>query len=218
MEEIFWDDIEDIKSHIKDNNIKLSTMIEGKGNSNIIATPEFYSTKVSKCLLEDVDTIFYLQKKSLSNRYIDSIIRNMAEQVIEYKYIIEEKPELISTYFGKNMDVDYTSEEISIKEIIDKLKESGEARYENGKRKSVSSMANKINEKDTVETEDTIHISLYDIFSCEAEMEHNSYFNSVINEDVAEIEEIDSNDFNVLTSIFLDSIFKSFFETYNKII
>ena len=73
-------------------------------------------------------------------------------------------------------------------------------------------------EKESVETEDNIKVSLYDIFSYEAEMEHNSYFNSVINEDIAKVEGIDSGYFNVLTNMFLDSIFKSFFETYNNVI
>ena len=174
--------------------------------------------KVSESLLEDVDAIYCLKKNKFSNRYIDSIIRNMAEQVIEYKYIIDNEPELISIYFGKNMDVESTDKETSIKDILEKLKESGKARYGNGQRKSVSSMASEIVEKESVETEDNIKVSLYDIFSYEAEMEHNSYFNSVINEDIAKVEGIDSGYFNVLTNMFLDSIFKSFFETYNNVI
>lgn len=218
MGEIFWDDLENIKRYIKDINTKLNMMIKGKGKSNIIATPEFYSIKVSESLLEDVDAIYCLKKNKFSNRYIDSIIRNMAEQVIEYKYIIDNEPELISIYFGKNMDVESTDKETSIKDILEKLKESGKARYGNGQRKSVSSMASEIVEKESVETEDNIKVSLYDIFSYEAEMEHNSYFNSVINEDIAKVEGIDSGYFNVLTNMFLDSIFKSFFETYNNVI
>ncbi|WP_270215434.1 hypothetical protein [Clostridium butyricum] len=222
MEEVFWSELGEIKDYIKDTNIKLNKILKNNKNTEIIASPQHYSIRVSESLLEGVETIKILQEKSLADRYINSIIRNMAEQIIEYKYIIEIEPKLISIYFGEKiddniLDNETLNKELSIKDMLEILKKTGEARYKNGNRKSVSKMADDICEKDTIEDENNLHISLYDIFSYEAEMEHNSYFNSFI-DDVGEFEGLKENYVDPLVEIFLYSIFESFFKTYDTLI
>lgn len=215
----FQFDLEYAKEQIDKINIELYNNLKKKGNSNIIATAEFYSIKVSESLLEDAKTIFLLQEHHCKNRYIDSIIRNMAEQVIEYKYIIMQnnKNSFIDQYFGKNIRITEDNNEESIANILQQIKRVGSERYKNKKRESVSSMAKRIHEKISTETKDGIKISLYNIFSYEAEMEHNSYFISVIHEDIPNLEEESGFPNGNLINIFLDTIFNAFFDTYKNI-
>lgn len=133
------------------------------------SSKEMISFVVSECLMEDVETIYKLRKDKISARYIDFIIRNMCEQVIEYIYIMKHT-ELIPEYFGENIKDEWNGTN-----LFNGLKRTGGQRFK--ERKSVSEMSVDIGEK----VSDDEKISLYDIYSVKAEFEHNSYFNHMIN-------------------------------------
>lgn len=152
-------------------------LLDFKNTGKEFATQEILSLWVSECLIEDIGTIQLLKENGFSNRYTDAIIRNMCEQVIEYLYIMKHQ-ELIPIYFGKNIKQKYDEQG----ELLKELKQTGQARF--GKRKSVKEMAEDIGELES----DDDKISLYDIFSIKAELEHNSYFHHIF-DIIGEIED-----------------------------
>lgn len=147
----------------KESRIKL------ENNQINIASKEVMSCVVSECLMEDVENIFEFKKNGLCGRYTDFIIRNMCEQVIEYIYIMKH-PKLISEYFGFHLKAEWNGTN-----LFTGLKRTGKARFKN--KKSVSEMSMDIGEKESDEEK----ISLYDIYSIKAEVEHHSYFHHFLN-------------------------------------
>ena len=85
---------------------------------------EILSLWVSECLIEDIGTIQHLKDNSFSNRYVDAIIRNMCEQVIEYLYIMKHQ-ELIPIFFGRNLKEDFDEQ----KDLFAAFKQTGQARF-----------------------------------------------------------------------------------------
>jgi len=171
-------------------------LLDFKNTGKEFATQEVLSLWVSESLIEDIDTIQHLKENGFSNRYTDAIIRNMCEQVIEYLYIMKHQ-ELIPIYFGENIKEKYDEQG----ELFKALKQTGQARF--GKRKPVKDMAMDIGEDES----DDDKISLYDIFSIKAELEHNSYFHQIFDiigemeDGENESEEVDSSDYMFLTYI-----------------
>lgn len=157
--------------------------------------------------MEDVDTILQLKSDGLSNRYTDAIIRNMCEQVIEFLYIMQHQ-ELIPIYFGKNIKGRYEEQN----DLFEAYKQTRKARF--GKREPVKNMAKNIGELKS----DDDKISLYDIFSIKAELEHNSYFHHIFDiigkiED-GESEQEETGDLDYMFMIF---ILTAFGEVYNNL-
>lgn len=187
----------------KEKNVKI--LLDFKNTGKEFATQEMLSLWVSNCLIEDIDTIHRLKDSGFRNRYIDAIIRNMCEQVIEYLYIMKHQ-ELIPIYFGENLKEKYDEQE----NLFKVFKQTGQARF--GKRKSVKEMAVDIGE---YKSSNDDKISLYDIFSIKAELEHNSYFHQIfdiidkIEDSENESEEVDSLDY-----MFLIYILTAFLDVY----
>lgn len=215
------------KKHIEDSNVKLNERLKIKNNSDIVSTPEFYSIKISENLVEDANTIHFLRTNNFSNRYVDSIIKSMAEQVIEYKYIINkyivyEEHEALNMYFGKYIPIHTATEEedkninrdISIRELLEKMEKNNGERYENNARMSLGFMDDENKEIDN----QNVYISLYDIFRYEEKMEHDAYFNSIVEKDNLLQDKIEPGLKKDLASMFLDCIFKSFLKTYNQVL
>ena len=170
------------------------------------ASKEMLSLLVSECLKEDIDTILSFKSANYSNRYVDAIIRNVCEQVIEYIYTIKNQ-ELIEIYFGSNMEENFEEN----KGLFESLKQTGQARF--GKRASVKRMATDIGE--SVSNDEKI--SLYDIFSLKAELEHNSYFHHIFDlfDFIAEDISVDQlGDTDDLDYIYLIYILTAFMDTY----
>lgn len=207
MNNEFFKVFKEFKAECDSINMQLQKRIEKSAFKDAIATKENLSISTSKCLCEDIQMIIDLQSKKYPQRYIDSIIRNMSEQIIEYKYIIKNQS-LIGEYFGENLPEDEDVECNDTKDVFSRLKQTGESRF-TSKRESVSKMAKDINEK--VSTDEKI--ALYDIFSLKAELEHNSYFNSVFEViDQIEKHEDDSHyNFNIMLIYYIIGAFK---ETY----
>ena len=128
-------------------------------------TKEFLSFLVSECLMEDVETIYKMKRDGYSARYVDSVIRNMCEQVIECLYIMKH-PDLLEEYFGGKIKAEWNGTN-----YFKGMKRTGKARFK--KRPEVSKMAIDIGEMKSSKDK----MSLYDIYSMKAEFEHNSYFN-----------------------------------------
>lgn len=152
-----------------------------RSKSSIFITEEFLSINTSECLLEDVNMslnlLFGPHQYSKYVRYVDMLIRNMCEQVIEYIYIMR-NPQLIKEYFNfpENCDnMDYYK----------LLNKTNFKRFSTG-RESISKMAKQIGEKSNASDE----ICLYNIYIDKSAMMHNSYFNSIflvnIDDDVTE--------------------------------
>ncbi len=201
MKESFLELYLDFVDKAKEINDKILLDLKTAGKE--FALQKTLSLWVSKCLIEDIDTIQYLKDSGFSNRYIDVIIRNMCEQVIEYLYIMKHQ-ELISIYFGKNLKEEFDEQE----DLFKIIKQTGQARF--GERKPVKEMAEDIGECKS----DDDKISLYDIFSIKAELEHNSYFHQIFDivgeiEDEEADEETDSLDY-----MFLFFILSAFLDVY----
>lgn len=202
MKESFLELYRNFVDNAKEKNVKI--LLDFKNTGKEFATQEMLSLWVSNCLIEDIDTIHRLKDSGFSNRYIDAIIRNMCEQVIEYLYIMKHQ-ELIPIYFGENLKEKYDEQE----DLFKVFKQTGQARF--GKRKSVKEMAVDIGEYKSNDDK----ISLYDIFSIKAELEHNSYFHQIFDiidkiEDSENVsEEVDSLDY-----MFLIYILTAFLDVY----
>lgn len=202
MKESFLELYRNFVDNAKEKNVKI--LLDFKNTGKELATQEMLSLWVSNCLIEDIDTIHRLKDSGFSNRYIDAIIRNMCEQVIEYLYIMKHQ-ELIPIYFGENLKEKYDEQE----DLFKVFKQTGQARF--GKRKSVKEMAVDIGEYKSNDDK----ISLYDIFSIKAELEHNSYFHQIFDiidkiEDSENVsEEVDSLDY-----MFLIYILTAFLDVY----
>ena len=196
MKESFLDLYRKFIDNAKEINNKILLDYENTGKE--FATQEMLSLWVSESLIEDIDTIQHLKENGFSNRYIDAIIRNMCEQVIEYRYIMKHQ-KLIPIYFGNNIKAKYDEQG----ELFKAIKQTGQARF--GKRKSVKEMAVDIGEWKS----DDDKISLYDIFSIKAELEHNSYFHQIFDiigemeDGENEREEVDSLDYMFLIYILI---------------
>lgn len=202
MKESFLDLYRKFNDDAKEINDKI--LLDFKNTGKEFATQEVLSLWVSECLIEDIDTIQHLKENGFSNRYTDAIIRNMCEQVIEYLYIMKHQ-ELIQIYFGKNIKVKYDEQG----ELFKAFKQTGQARF--GKRKSVKDMAADIGEWKS----DDDKISLYDIFSIKAELEHNSYFHQIF-DIIGEVEdgENESEEADNLDYLFLTFILTAFLDIY----
>lgn len=200
MKESFLDLYFDFVDKAKDINDKI--LLDFKNTGKEFATQETLSLWVSNCLIEDIDTIQHLKDSGFSNRYIDAIIRNMCEQVIEYLYIMKHQ-ELIPIYFGRNLKEEFDEQE----DLFEIIKQTGQARF--GNRKSVKEMAKDIGEC----ISDGDKISLYDIFSIKAELEHNSYFHEIF-DIVGEIEDEEDEETESLDYMFMFFILRAFLDVY----
>lgn len=184
-----------------------------------LASKENLCIIISECLIEDIETVIELKRKIFAKRYSDSIIRNMAEQTIEFKYIMKHN-ELINQYYGGNLkdeeeiqQIDYKS--LSTNDMLKFLKETGQARFDGGKRVKVWDMADDIKETKSSPNK----ISLYDIFSLKAELEHNCYFNSIFEEiDVIEGENRKFDIENDTDFTFIKFIMEAFMRTYKDLV
>lgn len=166
---------------------------------------EMISFVISECLMEDIDTIYKMKMQGFSNRYTDFIIRNMCEQVIQYIYIMK-YPELIPQYFGENIKDAWNGTN-----LFKGLKRTGGARFK--ERKSVSEMSANIGEK----ISDDKKISLYDIYSLEAEFEHHSYFHHIMNTIPTDDVDDENENTEAVDYIYLTYILTAFIETYDKV-
>lgn len=177
------------QSFVEATNNKNYITLENLKNEKInFVSKDMFSLFISTCLIEDIDTFLFLKDNNFSGRYTDAILRNVCEQVIEYLYILKHE-ELIPVYLGSNL-----SEEVDESEdLFTALKKTGKARF--GKRKSVKEMAVDIGEGKSSNEK----ISLYDIFSLKAELEHNSYFHHILEPadkvegDINESDEVDDD-------------------------
>lgn len=149
-----------------------------KGKDDVLCSVEFIKIAFSENLLDDVD---FLNKSSgqsiFKARHANIILRDMLEQVIEFIYLMKHT-ELITDYMGFNVDTTRLTTHNPIKGIH-KL---GGKRFSGG-RKSVSEMAQDINEKRSSQND----ISLYELYQLLSEECHNSYFFTNL-DDVEEVE------------------------------
>lgn len=192
-------------------NINAQIILEFKQRKIGIVSRENYSIQVSYNVMEDIKTIFCLKKEKFENRYVDMIIRNMCEQIIEYIFNMNNF-KCLKNYFGVDLALedDMKSESNS----FEVLKNMGQKRFEKNKRKSVKYMAKSIGENEELED----RLSLYQIYSLESEEVHNSYFGSFIDlVDIVE-EEHDENQYlqDKLHYIMICIIVMLFVETYLK--
>ncbi len=183
-----------------------------------VATKEMLSRIISHNLCIDINMLTLLELLPFPHRYSHQIIRNMCEQVIEYRYIMK-NPNLISLYFGSNIryNKDFLKkdvEQIDISAIITQLKKSGQSRFSlNGDKKTakrnVWNMADKTNQS---KSSDDV-ISLYDIYRICSEWEHNSYFQSFIYKNEKTVptikEKIEFHKFNHMLILFIISAFQN---------
>ena len=201
MKEEFLELYHNFVDDAKEKNGKI--LLDFKNTGKEFASKEILSLWVSECLIEDIGTIQHLKDNSFSNRYVDAIIRNMCEQVIEYLYIMKHQ-ELIPIFFGRNLKEDFDEQ----KDLFAAFKQTGQARF--GKRKPVKEMAKDIGEEKSSDDK----LSLYDIYSIKAELEHNSYFHHRF-DIIGEIED-DEKEEDDLDYMFMLYILNAFLDAYYK--
>lgn len=164
---------------------------------------EMLSFIVSECLMEDIETIDKLESNGFSRRYIDFVIRNMTEQVIEYLYIMKH-PQMIGEYFGNNLPDDWKGTN-----LFNGMKRTGKKRFKN--RPQVSTMAHNIGEK----TSSDGNTSLYEIYSLKSEMEHHSYFNHSLDVMTVHCSGENSESKEELDYVYLLNILTKFIKVYD---
>lgn len=202
MKEEFLELYQNFVDNAKEKNDKI--ILDFKNTGKEFASKEILSLLISECLIEDIGTIQHLKDNSFSNRYVDAIIRNMCEQVIEYRYIMNHQ-ELIHIYFGKDLKEEFDEQ----KDLFAALKQTGQARF--GKRKSVKEMAKDIREEKSSDEK----VALYDIYSIKAELEHNSYFHHIFDL-IGEIEDDEKKEDNS-DYMFMYYILNAFLDVYYRL-
>lgn len=161
----------------------LKEKIEKADCTSILSTVEFIKISFSSNLLEDLELLMQLNGDEIFKiRHANSVIRTMLEQTIECIYLLK-NPEQITTYLGDNIELSNDDVEIDDEtNLIKSLLQFGQRRFVGG-RKSVSSMALDINEKESKED----RLSLYEIYRLLSERDHNSLFESIL-DDIGMIE------------------------------
>lgn len=177
-----------------------------KDSQMSMASKEGLSLLVSECLLEDAEAVQKFKTHKYKNRYTDAIIRNMCEQVIEYLFILK-NPNRIPEYFGENLKEEYDENADS----IELFKQFGKARFKS--KSNIAAMAEAIGERSSTDDK----LSLYDIFSIKAELEHNSYFHSIYDV-VGEIEDgkAAQKDVDDMDYLFMSYILAAFIDAYDE--
>jgi hypothetical protein len=167
----------DLQEVILQNNIILVKKFESEGSQ--LNSIESLKISFSNKLLEDIELLDTLSGNNIFKiRHADLIIRNMFEQVIEFKYMIE-NPDATNEFLGDN---------INLKEIeanddpVDALLEFGQRRYSTH-HKYISLMAQKITQNDTSGD----GLPLYELYRILSEQCHNSYYMSEM-DDIEECE------------------------------
>lgn len=209
----------ELKKELEDNIEERNQLLLSKmtlGGKKKLFSKEFLSILHSECLLSDLDYIESIASQNVSSRYINLVVRNICEQVIEYKYLIQ-NPDKIGNYFGEDApisdsDTSESEENSSTGELIDRFKKCvGKKRYGNSIRPRVYDMAKTVDETDSTEEK----MSLYDIYCISSELVHSSYFHAGL-ELIGEIEN-EEDDNNELLKIFLIYLITAFLDTYNDV-
>ncbi len=203
--------INDFKKIVHTNNEIMCNKLK-KVEQSIFLTKEFFSINTSERFLQDVNMskklIFNLSNYSQNVRYIDMLIRNMCEQVIEYIYIMR-NPQLIEEYF--NFDFSENCDNMDYYKLLNK---TNFKRFSAG-RESISKMAKQIGEKNNAPDE----ICLYNIYIDKSAMMHNSYFNSIflinIDDDVTEEYRNEIQGSILLNLMYITYIIGAFLNEYN---
>ena len=174
----------------------------GKVVNNSLTSVEFLKILFLSNIREDVE--FLSRTENLKVRYGNLIIRNMVEQLIEFKYLIKH-PELIEDYMGNNIQINVDT---TTTNEVNTLLKMGQGRFTN-KRKHISEMAKDINEDLS-----DVDLSLYDIYRILSDFGHNSYYFSCL-DDVDEVEgKVPVRGIQEYQKSFLDIIIDKFIQTF----
>lgn len=156
---------EDLGNEISHTNQQLLDSMGGK--DDFLCSVECFKIVFSENLLDDVKFSYKSSGQSLFKaRHADIILRDMLEQVIEFIYHMKHT-ELITDYMGFNID----TTKLNTCNPIEGIRKLGSKRFSGG-RKSVSEMAQNIDEKRSSQND----ISLYELYQILSEKCHNSYF------------------------------------------
>lgn len=170
---------------------------------DIMVSEQFFKITYASMLCEDIN-FFQMTKENsfITKRHAECVLRNLVEQVIEFKYLIRNPAE--REVFGGNSDCTSTGN------FVEDLCQLGSGRFKEG-RKSVSQMAKDINEKyDTDEK-----LSLYSIYRILSEQSHNASFHEIL-DNVGIVEDQKEKGFLEKNRLYLILLLDSFMETYLK--
>lgn len=126
---------------------------------------------------------------------------------------------MLDDYLGENQkEYDVSNlNAMNIDALFKVLKSSGADRF-NSKRDKIFNMAKAISEVNyKSDLPNNSHIGLYSIFSYTAELEHNSYYNALLNFTESDEQSTLDNDSNA-DELFIQSIVTKFINYYNKVI
>lgn len=136
-----------------------------------ITSLETYSYYISKYIVEDIRCFIKWREKGIPRRYSDAVLRNLCEQIIEYKYLCK-NPKLINDFFGKNIKI------LGNEDPIDAYKKYLGERRINGARKT-SKKAKAIGSFEDKKFSDGDNLSLYRMYEILSTKFHHSYYNQI---------------------------------------
>lgn len=141
-----------------------------------VVSIEAYSYYASKYVVEDIRHFIKWGARRLPRRYTDEILRNLCEQIIEYKYVCK-NPERIKEYFGDNIDISSDDDVIvAYKKVLGERRMSG--------MRKVAKKAENIGALKDEESTVGDTLSLYRIYEITSTKYHHSYYNQIIKDTV----------------------------------
>lgn len=198
---------------IKDFLLSIAEIIECKNveylkqhkqlENDTLISAEFFKVQYASMLREDV--YFFLSVDDnvfTTKRHAECILRNLVEQVIEFKYLIK-NPKVREEFSGND---DYKSSDNPVEDLC----QLGSGRFKKG-RKTVSQMAKDIDE--SIDTDEKL--SLYSIYRILSEQTHNAVFHEIL-DIVGLVEGEEETSFFDENSIYVIYLLNSFMETYSE--
>lgn len=168
---------------------------------DIMVSEQFFKLTYASMLCEDINFFLMTKENSfITKRHAECVLRNLVEQVIEFKYLIK-NPAMREEFAGKD---DYTSTGNPVEDLC----QLNSGRFKSG-RTSVSQMAKDLNEKNDTDEK----LSLYSIYRILSEQMHNANFHEMLY-DVGIVEGEKETSFLEENELYLNVLLTSFMETY----
>jgi len=205
MEKEFLELYKATKIEIENNNNELIKKIR---NNPTLDSVECLSIHFSSCLCEDIEFVLELMEKNYSDRYVYSVIRNICEQIIEYKYLCKHN-KYIKEYYGDKIHDKYLKKTTDVKKLKALM---GDDRY--SIKRNIREWAKDLDEDNESDSDVNDDMSLYTIYQLSSTEYHQSYFNEIVDL-ISEVEKEQEDD-RELVFIMLIFLLMKFMDSYNN--
>jgi hypothetical protein len=203
LSEEIYETVQEFDNQIREMNSSMSEQTKSNNVVNII---------FSECLVEDIEVVMDLLESKESKRYGYSILKGIVEQVILYKYMMQNDKYLEEYLIGKEMEAslekDIKKNTSTTKNIIN-LKKIGQNRYSN--KVQICDQAKSIGEYKSTEEE----LSLYNVYEIVCDHAHDGYHKEILA--IAGEIEGEKESYGI-EELFLNTIMSKFLKTYIEIL